>query len=262
MTNSTLDDLHGERAAARGNPSLIWRAGQDRRLAMIRRWAPLRVDASGAHIGRIGRVLEAGCGVGLYIEALQPLADEVYGFDVEVEHLEVAQANVPAANLQLAAGEALPFASDSFDLVLSHEVLEHVRDDRLSVREIVRVLRPGGRAVIFVPNRLYAFETHGHYWRGRYRFGNTPLINYLPDAVRNRLAPHVRAYTRQGLLDLFVGEPVRVVHFTQIYPGYDKLSARRPLLGRALRTITYTLERTPLTAFGISHLLVVEKSAA
>jgi hypothetical protein len=121
------------------------------------------------------------------------------------------------------------------------------------------VLTPGGRAVIFAPNRLYPFETHGHYWRGEYHFGNTPLINYLPDSLRNRLAPHVRAYTAKGLRNLFLGQPVRVVHHTQIYPGYDNIAARRPALGQWVRRITYTLENTPLTAFGLSHFLVVEK---
>ncbi|MEZ4658484.1 MAG: hypothetical protein R2911_13000 [Caldilineaceae bacterium] len=51
------------------------------------------------------------------------------------------------------------------------------------------MLKPGGRGIIFAPNRFHPFETHGHYWRGQYHFGNTPLINYLPDPLRNRLAP-------------------------------------------------------------------------
>ena len=77
-------------------------------------------------------------------------------------------------------------------------MIEHVTDDAAAAAEMVRVVAPGGRIVIFCPNRLYPFETHGHYWRGRYHFGNTPLINYLPDPLRNRLAPHVRAYTGAG----------------------------------------------------------------
>ena len=143
--------------------------------------------------------------------------------------------------------------------MLSHEVLEHVQDDRLAAAEIARVLKPGGRAVIFVPNRLYPFETHGHYWRGRYHFGNTPLINYLPDGLRNRLAPHVRAYTASGLRDLFLGQPVRIVRHTQVFPGYDNIVARRPQVGKWLRRVTYGLEQTPLTCFALSHLLVIEK---
>lgn len=246
-------DLHGERAALRGNPSFVWRAGQDRRLGMILRWA--RPTAA----GDLGRVLVDGCGVGMYVKALLPKSGAVYGIDIEPEHLRRAAAHTPQAHLQLAACEALPYPDGFFDLVLSHEVLEHVADDRAAAAEMARVLRPGGRAVIFAPNRLWPFETHGMYWRGVYYFGNIPLINYLPDPLRNRLAPHVRAYTARGLRRLFLGAPVRVVEHTQVYPGYDNLTYRLPGLGRALRRITYGLERSPLRALGLSHLLVVEK---
>ena len=147
-------------------------------------------------------------------------------------------------------------------MVLSHEVIEHVRDDRRAVAEAVRVLRrPGGRLVLWAPNRLYPFETHGAYWRGRYHFGNIPLINYLPDLWRAKFCPHARAYTRRGLRDLLAGLPVEIVVHTQVYPGYDKVVRRRPGLGRLLRQVTYFLENTPLRTFGLSHLLVVEKSS-
>lgn len=253
MTSVDQLDLHGERAARRGNPSFVWRAGQDRRLMMILQWGRKTPTAT------LGKVLVDGCGVGMYIKALTPYADQVYGIDIEAEHLEIAATHVPVGQVQLAAAEALPYRTNSFDLVLSHEVLEHVQDDRQAVAELVRVLKPGGRAVLFVPNRLYPFETHGHYWRGVYHFGNTPLINYLPAGVRNQLAPHVRAYSAMDLRRLCFGQPVRIVHHTQIYPGYDNLVYRRPALGHWLRRITYGLEQSPLTVFGISHLLVVEK---
>ena len=245
-----LADLHGERAALRGNPSFVWRAGQERRLQMILQWAPQPLN----------RVLVNGCGVGMYVKALQPHAGHVYGIDIEGQHLEQAVEGVPEASLQLARGEQLPYPADFFDLILSHEVLEHVQDDHVAAVEMVRTLRPGGRAVIFVPNRLYPFETHGHYWRGEYHFGNTPLINYLPDRLRNQFAPHVRAYTAHGLRRLFVGQPVRIGHHSQIFPGYDNIVARRPALGGWLRRITYTLEHSPLAIFGLSHFLVIEKA--
>jgi SAM-dependent methyltransferase len=134
-----------------------------------------------------------------------------------------------------------------------------VRDDAQSLAELVRVLKPGGRVIIFCPNRLYPFETHGHYWRGRYHFGNTPLINYLPHPLRDKFAPHVRAYTVGSLKQLLRDLPVKVTSHTQIYPGYDNIVARRPALGRFLRRITYFLEQTPLRVFGLSHVLVLEK---
>lgn len=246
-------ELHGERAALRGNPSMVWRAGQDRRLAMMRKWG----DPSGR--GQLGKVLVDGCGVGMYVQALAPYAKAVFGIDIEAEHLELAATNVPEGRYALGAAEELPWPDNAFDFVLSHEVLEHVTDDMRAAHEIARVLRPGGRAVIFAPNRMYPFETHGHYWQGEYHFGNTPLINWLPDEVRNRLAPHVRAYSVRGIQSLFLGSPVRIVVHTQVYPGYDNLVKRKPALGKWLRRITYTLERSPLAFFGISHLLVVEK---
>jgi len=55
------------------------------------------------------------------------------------------------------------------------------------------------------------------------------------------------------------GESYRVIVHTQMYPGYDKIVAWWPRLGGFFRTVTYGLERTPLRALGLSHLLVVEK---
>ncbi|MFO7321840.1 MAG: class I SAM-dependent methyltransferase [Chloroflexota bacterium] len=238
-----------ELAALRGEPSYVWRAGQERRLAMIARWAALD-DAC---------VLIAGCGVGMYAgEISRRYRARVEAFDIEAERVAEAREQTPHA--LVAAAEAIPYADNLFDTILSHEVLEHVQDDRAAVREMVRVLKPGGRIVIFVPNRWYPFETHGHYWRGQYHFGNTPLINYLPDMLRDRLAPHVRAYTARGLRRLFADTPTRVVTHYRIYGGYDNIIARLGARGRILRDTLYRLEGTPLDTFGLSHLLVVEKA--
>lgn len=236
------------KAALRGEASYVWRAGQERRLDKIRAAGGDRVH---------GRVLDNGCGVGAYLERLAEQALAGHGLEFDWERAQAARRRVD--NVVQAAGERLPYASASFDLVLSHEVLEHVADDRQSAREIVRVLRPGGRLVLFVPNRGYPFETHGVYWRGNYHFGNVPLVNYLPTAMRDRLAPHVRAYRGRDLAALFDPLPVRVVQRTVIFGAYDNLIARFGLLGRALRAVLHALERTPLRAFGLSHFWVLEK---
>lgn len=240
------EDKNSDQAALRGNPSFVWRAGQERRLAMVARAVTLE--------GR--RVLDVGCGVGMYTAAFARGGAHAFGVEVEADRACDAHTQVP--RIAQSVGEALPFSDKTFDVVYSHEVLEHVRDDRLCAAEMVRVTRPGGHIVIFVPNRLYFFETHGIYWKGEYRFGNKPFVNWLPDRLRNRLAPHVRAYTGRGLRRLFDGLPVRTVQHTLIYPGYDNIVARRGRLGRALQTVTYTLERTPLRLLGLSHFLVLQ----
>jgi len=112
-----------------------------------------------------------------------------------------------------------------------------------------------------VPNRGYPFETHGVFWRGKYTFGNIPLVNYLPRRWRDQLAPHVRIYARRDLEDLFTGLPVSFIHRTIIFGGYDNIIARFGLLGKALRAVLQALERTPLRSLGLSHVWVVEKLA-
>jgi SAM-dependent methyltransferase len=236
-----------EKAIELGHPSYVWRFGQDRRLELIYRYAPL--DGK--------RILDVGCGLGMYVRKMRRFSDDVYGVDIDPD--KVAKASKELPNIQVAPAEKLPFADDSLDVILSHEVIEHVDDDAQAIREAYRCLRPGGRLVVFAPNRLYFFETHGVYIGKRYVFGNIPLVNWLPGPLRNRFAPHVRAYRSGDIRRLFAALPGRFIVFTQIYPGYDNLSARRPALGRVLRGITYTLESTPLKAFGLSHFAVFEK---
>jgi SAM-dependent methyltransferase len=228
----------------------VWRAGQERRLGLVRRYVALEDK----------RILDIGCGLGMYAAAFRRYSSTVFG--TEVEHERARHAAARATGVVQAVGEALPFRPNAFDVVFSHEVLEHVSDDRQVVREAVRVTRPGGHIVLFVPNRLWPFETHGVYWRGTYHFGNIPLVNYLPDPARNRLAWHVRAYTRRGLLRLFGDLPVQVhVHHT-VYPGFDNITRRFPTIGPAIRALSYRLETWPIAdQFGLSHLLVARKLA-
>jgi SAM-dependent methyltransferase len=236
------------KAALCGEPSYVWRAGQARRLKMI-------LEAAGDRL--TGRVLENGCGVGMYVEHLAPHCPSITGLEYDFER--AAEAHTNSAQITNAAGENLPFAEGTFSLIVSHEVLEHVRDDALATREMVRVLRPGGRIALFVPNRGYPFETHGMYWRGYYRFGNIPFVNWLPTRWRNKLAPHVRVYKYQDLKRLFSGLPVRFVQRMVIFGAYDNLIVRFGDAGKVLRTLLQWAERTPLRIFGLSHFWVIEK---
>jgi SAM-dependent methyltransferase len=139
-------------------------------------------------------------------------------------------------------------------------VIEHVRDDRGAIREAVRCLRPGGSVLVFAPNRLYPFETHGIFLGRRFVFRLLPLINYTPDPFRNIFCHHVRIYTRRGLRRLFGGLDAEVKLSTHIYPGFDNIAAQHRAAGRLLQRFTSVAERTPLRAFGISHFVVAQKT--
>ena len=239
---------HSDAAALRGEPSYVWRAGQERRLRMIAKWVWLK-DA---------RVLVAGCGIGMYAGQIRRRFTKfVQAFDIEFDRVQTAREGVPHA--LVSAGEQIPFAENTFDVLLSHEVIEHVSDDRQSAQEMVRVLKPGGRIVMFCPNRWYPFETHGHYWKGEYYFGNTPLINYLPKRWRDSLSPHVRAYTWVEIRSLFDVHSVKFVHHSRIYGGYDNVIARLGKPAIAVRNLLYRFEQTQLDTWGLSHILVIEK---
>lgn len=228
----------------------MWRAGQERRLELIRHWSESR---------RKGKVLENGCGVGEYLARLGEEAAFAVGMDIEFPRL--IEAKKKNSNLVCAAGEALPFQRNLFDVVLSNEVIEHVQDDHLAIVECTAVLAEGGRLVLFCPNRGYPFETHGIYVRGKYRFGNKFLVNYLPKKWRERLAPHVRAYNRKDLERLFLGLPVMIEYRTIIFGAYDNIIQRLPFLGKLIRAKLQLLEKTPLKFFGLSHFWIIEKKA-
>ena len=237
-----------DKAALRGEPSYVWRAGQQRRLDMI-------VRAAGDRIR--GNILENGCGVGMYVEHLSPLGGQVLGLEYDLERAAEAHRNSP--HIFNAAGEFVPLASGTFDLILSHEVIEHVQDDCAAIREMIRALKPGGRIALFCPNRGYPFETHGIYWNGKYHFGNKLFVNYLPRSLRDKLAPHVRVYSKKDLQKLFDGLPVKFIECTIIFGAYDNIIARFGHLGEILRGVLQLLEQTPLKIFGLSHFWVVEK---
>lgn len=233
---------------ALGNPSFVWRFGQDRRLNLIRHYAPLEN----------ARILDIGCGLGVYVRKFRDFSDRVCGIDIDARRLREGAKTTPG--LLLGVGEHLPFRSGEFDVVVLNEVIEHVTNDAATMREALRILRPGGRVVIYAPNRLYPFETHGIYLGNRFVFGNIPFINWLPDPLRNRLVPHARAYTKRGIRKTYGTLPARVLAETYVYPGFDNVIARRKRLGGVLRSVLYRAERTPLKVFGLSHFVVLEKS--
>lgn len=239
----------GTKAIRLGHPSYVWRRGQDRRLNLIRQHLDLEDR----------RILDIGCGMGMYVRQFRRFSSEVYGVDVDPDKVAAASESLP--NLQVSPAESLPFEDGTFDIVLLNEVIEHVDDDRESIQEAYRVLAPGGSIVIYAPNRLYPFETHGFYFRGRYYFRLLPILaNWVPNFVRDRFAPHVRIYTQREVRQLFDGLPVEFTIQSHVFPGLDNW-AERGFFGRRFRDAMHILENSPLRCFGISHYIVARKPA-
>jgi ubiquinone/menaquinone biosynthesis C-methylase UbiE len=109
------------------------------------------------------RVLDVGCGQGIDVYRYALAGAEATGVDLTPRHVELARAHLAVMGLEaeIVQGDAeqLPFSDDSFDRVSSNGVLHHTPDMPAALREIRRVLTPGGEARVIVYNR-----NSFHYW--------------------------------------------------------------------------------------------------
>jgi ubiquinone/menaquinone biosynthesis C-methylase UbiE len=120
-----------------------------------------------------GAFLEVGCGYGvrsrrLFDEGALQRFETVVLTDIVEERVQHAKRHVPEATTLVCDGMQLPFADGSFDFVFSDQVIEHVKSDAAMLREVFRVLRPGGQAYVgSVQKRPWAwyFYRNGGHWR-------------------------------------------------------------------------------------------------
>lgn len=197
-------------------------------------------------------VLDLGCGNGSYTAELARRAASVCGVDVQLPHLKAFRHPIPRVQ---GAGENLPFAPESFDLITMIEVLEHTNCDREVLKECLRVLKPGGQLVLFVPNKLYPFESHPCHV-GRLEIGpNIPLVSWLPEILRKHICP-ARIYTRKRLFSMAHGAGFQALKCGYIFPPLDSF----PLpFKESYRRAARLLENSPLALFGVSIYAVFQK---
>ncbi len=120
------------------------------------RYLPQLVDFS-AYKGQ--RLLEVGCGIGTDLVRFAGGGARVTGVDLAQTAIELAQKNfalhgLPAEELRVANGEALPYPDGSFDVVYGHGVVQYTADAAQLIRECHRVLKPGGTGIFMVYNRV------------------------------------------------------------------------------------------------------------
>ncbi|RME10299.1 MAG: class I SAM-dependent methyltransferase [Ardenticatenia bacterium] len=120
------------------------------------------------------RVLDIGCGNGAITNALAHDVAAIVGTDIDGTLIAEAQAHAaPNATFLQSDGAALPFADEQFDIVICAQVYEHAHDRPALVREIERVLRPGGYCFFSGPNKLAVLEEH--YW--------LPFLSWFPQSI-------------------------------------------------------------------------------
>lgn len=102
-----------------------------------------------------GRLLDVGCGIGYLLYEANKRNFQVFGLDISQDALKKARSNLPPAKICVADGERIPFKDSSFDNVVSLGSIEHFPKPETGIREIKRVLKSGGKAILLLPNSFY-----------------------------------------------------------------------------------------------------------
>ena len=112
-----------------------------------------------------GRILDIGCGNGHLLLPLKHKGCEVYG--VEINPKSVSVCNKIGLKVFCGTLEEAKFSGEFFDMVILSQVIEHLYSPKNSLKEIRRILKPGGRLYIFCPNsESYLAKFFGKYWHG------------------------------------------------------------------------------------------------
>jgi ubiquinone/menaquinone biosynthesis C-methylase UbiE len=231
MADADASDLTGDNRRIWGEnpPTFV-----DRRVATILEMLP--------RLGSEARLLDVGCLEGSYTRMFAEAvgAGSVCGVDVSLVDRARAR-GVDAIEFDLNSGERLPYGDGEFDVVVCIESLEHIYPTDFTLREIRRVLKPGGTAIIDVPRLdsflniallTLGFQPPGIECSRERRYGS---IN--ADSV---LTGHVAYFTRRALLEMLENTGFQIVEARQVgqRTGWIKLrEAEGRRVGVAVRLL-------------------------
>ena len=201
------------------------------------------------------RILDVGCGTGANLQMLSQFG-AAEGVDVSSEALEFCRAR-GLAKVKQGAAETLPYEDASFDLVTGLDVVEHLDDDLSGLREMHRVLRPGGRALLFVPAFMFLWGVQDDISHHRRRYTLRELKQKVTEAG---LSIERATYANISFfLPILIGR--LLMRLTRIRPASENnitIGALNGLLGRILGAEGWWLQRMNFP-FGVSIVCVARR---
>lgn len=135
------------------------------------------------------RILDIGCNTGVLVDMMQKAGYEACGSDMSKEAIEYGSAR-GVKKLYVANGDIQPFPSELFDCVMALDVIEHIDDDSAVIKEMKRLLRPGGTLIIKVPAFMFLWS------------------------LQDEVAHHKRRYTKKTLTDVLTSHRLSIVRKT------------------------------------------------
>lgn len=190
------------------------------------------------------KVLEVGCGTGIFTEKLAATGAEIFAIDISPDLLSKAENKIKRANVvfKIADLENLPFESESFDCVVGVSVLHHV-DIKKAIKEIKRVLKKSGKMVFSEPNMINP------------QIALQKNIPWLKKLVGD--TPNETAFFRWAVKKLLINEGL----FNIMVKPFDFLHPKTPLkiINRAEK-FGFILEKIPLIREFAGSLLIAAES--
>ena len=214
------------------------------------------VERACRDIGKLRpRILDVGCGTGANLQMLSQFG-AAEGVDVSTDALDFCRAR-GLARVKQGAAESLPFEDASFDLVTGLDVVEHLDDDIVGLSEMRRVLRPDGRAVLFVPAFMFLWGVQDDISHHRRRYT-------LPE-LKQRLREAGLMAERASYANITFFGPILfgrvLMRLTGLRPASENnitIGALNGFLGRILGAESWWLRRMNFP-FGVSIVCVAKK---
>ncbi len=198
------------------------------------------------------RILDVGCGTGANLLMLSEYGD-AEGVDVSEDALAFCRER-GLNKVKLGAAEELPYEDGTFDLVTAFDVVEHIDDDLAGLREMRRVLRPGGRVLLFVPTFMFLWglqdDVSNH--RRRYRL---PELQRVLEQAGFEIERTTYANITFFVPILLMRQLMRLTGVKADSENNINVSALNGVLGSLFGAESWILKRMNLP-FGVSGLCV------
>jgi ubiquinone/menaquinone biosynthesis C-methylase UbiE len=175
------------------------------------------------------RILEIGCGIGTVVHELSKKGHDIIGIDISSEAIEYGRNKYGDIRLEVQAAETLPYEDESFEVVLSFDLFEHIAEIDKHISEIRRVLRSGGYYLFQTPNR-YSNIIYEMLWTKSLQWRRYHPSLHSPGQLRRRMARH--------------GFETRFVKMNPLNEFTEKKLQKLGMLGKILRRVNF--RRMPL----------------
>ena len=244
---STNSSPHAPDHLAGGVPAERGQFILERRARLIKPLLP----AAGGHL------VDFGCGNGAQTLFFTENFDRLTGVDASEIYLEDFRREIMTRGLKgriqtvATDGGPIPLPEGTADVVTSFTVLEHVPDEQVALAEMRRILRPGGKLIITVPNRWWIFETHGADLP-LLQWNRVPLVSWWPKKLHDRWA-RARIYGRREIEKLIVQSGFTIESSFRMTAPMDMIPWE-PLRG-FVRSTLFRSDRAP-TPFQATEIVV------